>query len=58
MVIGKLIHEERTMFGPGLINAYDAEREAKNPRITIDDAIISKMQEYGVWPKNQIRLHS
>ena len=44
IVYGKLIHTENTLFGPGLINAYDRERTmAKFPRIIIDDVIVSDL---------------
>ena len=44
IVYGKLIHTENTIFGPGLINAYEKERTiAKYPRVIIDDVIVSDL---------------
>lgn len=46
IVYGKLIHTDDIVFGPALVDAYDKETKiAKYPRVIIDDAIVSDLNE-------------
>jgi hypothetical protein len=46
IVYGKLIHTYDSIFGTGLIDAYNKERTiAKYPRVIIDDVIISDLHD-------------
>jgi len=53
IVYGKLIHTKDVLFGPGLIDAYNKEKkEAKYPRIIIDDAIVADLKDLSHKTKN------
>jgi len=46
IVYGKIIHTKDVLFGPGIISAYNKERNiAKYPRIIIDNVIVSDLIE-------------
>ncbi len=46
IVYGKLIHNKKVLFGPGLIKAYRNERKnAKYPRVIIENAIIKDIYD-------------
>lgn len=51
---GKLFHNERFIFGPALIQAYDLEHMyAKYPRIVFKESIVDLGVRYGRWKKDE-----
>lgn len=47
IVFGKLVHTEKMIFGPGLIDAYTLESKAANyPRIILDESVLNVATNY------------
>ena len=47
IVFGKLVHTEKMIFGPGLIDAYTLESKAANyPRIILDESVLDVAASY------------
>ncbi|MGA3118000.1 MAG: hypothetical protein ABSF90_26650 [Syntrophobacteraceae bacterium] len=56
MSFGRLIHDDNFVYGPALINAYDAESKAALfPRIILDESIIHIGSTYGDNPPDTER---
>ena len=50
IAVGKLIHNDKIIFGPGLVKAYEAEtRAAMYPRVILHDSVISECSNAGAF---------
>lgn len=47
VALGKLIHSETVIFGPAMVDAYEAEtRAAMYPRVILDESILKRAAQY------------